>query len=197
MRCQEAQSLLTEYSENLLPELTRKAVDHHLADCASCRSEYQIWMESSKWLLSEKEQYTYPSTARSIVDAVMARILSEEKWAISIGRKVFTVTARMRRMTAVAAMLFLLLCGFTLYSNSDDDRLRSGVPIAPTKTEAIAASIEITPIEPVMEQWSETAAAVHSIGFNAADQQKPNYAIILSFFGIVVTVVTMGWLTRA
>ncbi|MCK9912416.1 hypothetical protein MXD81_24895, partial [Microbacteriaceae bacterium K1510] len=83
--------------------------EYHIEGCEGCRSEYHVWKESGGWIQADKEQYSTVTTARSIVDAVMARILSEEKWAIPIGRKVFTLTARMRRIGASVAMILLIL----------------------------------------------------------------------------------------
>ncbi|MBO8162985.1 MAG: zf-HC2 domain-containing protein [Brevibacillus sp.] len=206
MKCEEAQQLLTEYRDDLLPEITRRRLEQHLESCLTCRTEQQMWEDSSRWIQAEKEKYGTVQSTRSIVDAVMARILSEEKWAIPIGRKVFTVTARMRRMGAVAAVLLLALCSFALYTESGDESLAAGTIVTPTKTEVISASIEITPqIEelssaeeaPDSKQFASAAAGIAYESSLPPAGLKPNYGLILGFFGILVTVLGMSWLTRA
>ncbi|UFJ42764.1 zf-HC2 domain-containing protein [Brevibacillus humidisoli] len=207
MKCEEAQQLLTEYTDNLLPEITRRRLDQHLETCLSCRTEHDLWKDSGKWIQAEKEKYAnVHSPKKSIVDAVMERILSEEKWAIPIGRKVFTVTARMRRLGALAAMVLLALCSFALYTHSGEEKLMAGTIVTPTKTEVISASIEITTDQgesataTVPPDSSQVASAAGGIGYDLNQEQagtKPNYGLIFGFFGILVTVLAMSWLTRA
>jgi hypothetical protein len=216
MRCEEVQDLLPDYADNQLPEVTRRRIDHHLASCRSCRSDYELWSESSDWIQADKEQYTSVSAARSIVDAVMNRILSEEKWAIPIGKKVYTLSARTRRIGASAAVILLLLFGFTLYSNTSvtedaNALLINGEVVAMNnveKVQVISSSfqaddgtyiVEPEPLPAESEPPTESAAAsILPIDGEKAesDTAKPKYSFILSFFGILVTVLSMSWLTR-
>jgi hypothetical protein len=218
MRCEEVQDLIPEYADNQLPEVTRRRIDHHLAACRSCRSEYDIWSESSDWIRADKEQYASVSAARSIVDAVMNRILSEEKWAIPIGKKVYTLTARTRRIGSSAAVILLLLFGFTLYSNTSvtedaNALLIDGEVVAMTnaeKVQVISSSIQaddgtyiVEPephsakSEPLTESASASILPIDGGSKAESDTEKPKYSFILSFFGILVTVLSMSWLTRA
>ncbi len=204
MRCEEAQELLTDYADNQLSEVTRRRVSQHLESCDNCRSEYRVWAESGKWIRAEKQQYTNVSTAKSIVDAVMARILSEEKWAIPIGKKVFTVTAKMRRLGVSVAILLFMISGLNLYSTSGDDSFLAS-PIVPTaKTEVMSASIQtkdgIVEVLPETSPSSDKEVAAIAPVSNDLDNSgavKPNYGLILSVFGILITVIGMSWLTRA
>lgn len=213
MRCEEVQDLIPEYADNQLPEITHRRVDNHIAGCDGCRSEYQIWKESGSWIQADKEQYSTVTAARSIVDAVMARILSEEKWAIPIGRKVFTLTARMRRIGASAAMILLMLCAFTLYSNTKADEsaeamLMNGHMVAMNTTDKAAVissnlqdedgtyTVQEEPLPSSNEDPAKNSAQALPIE-NEADSLKPKYGLILSFFGILITVIGMSWMTRA
>jgi len=206
MKCDEAQCMRSEYKANLLPELTRRRLEQHLKDCPSCRAQLEDWREDSRGNPAGAAEGPIHTPKKSIVDAVMSRILSEEKWAIPIGRRVFTVTARMRRAGALAAMVLLVICSFVLYSHSDEEQLLTGPIVAPTKTEVIAASIEITSEQPepsaapVPPDSHQVASASGGIGYDFQPEEpgmKPNYGLVLGFFGILVTVLGMSWLTRA
>ena len=209
MKCEEAQDLMIEYSDHLLPEVTKRRVDQHLASCASCKKEYDVWAESSKWIQVDKEQSSQTVFTKSIVDVVMARILSEEKWAIPIGRKVFTLTARMRRIGASAAVILLMLCGFTLFSNSGQDANIAGADFpAQSKMEVISSTIsssdgiaevnsEQTPVIDSAIASTQSTPAPVMIENASPGSGGPNYSIILSFFGILIAVIAMSWMTRA
>ncbi|WP_134687430.1 zf-HC2 domain-containing protein [Brevibacillus migulae] len=210
MKCEDVQELISEYAEDRLPEMTKRRVDQHLAGCASCTSDYQFWAESDSWMKVEREQYASVSTARSIVDAVMARILSEEKWAIPFGRKVFTLTARMRRIGASAAVILLMLCAFSLYSEasiSDQAMLpESGVVamVPPdsdveVKDDAVkTAGVET--VEPMGVDEIASPPLNSGMDYTTDDQTlgdgKPNFGLILGFFGILVTVISLSWMSR-
>jgi hypothetical protein len=215
MRCEEVQEILPEYAENLLPEMTQRRVDHHMAACYACRADYEMWSDSGEWMKTDKEEYHAVTPSYSIVDAVMARILSEEKWAIPIGRKIFSVTARMRRIGASAAAILLMLFTFTLYLNTSsteqaDALIINGEVMAMNSSKAtvISSSMQtddgtyVVEAEPLSSQDEPLANATASIvpldGKPVSnDIAKPNYSIVLSVFGILVTVLTMSWLTRA
>ncbi|GAA4708935.1 anti-sigma factor [Brevibacillus fulvus] len=214
MMCREAQELLPDYADHNLPEMTRRRFENHLAVCDGCRSEYHIWKESSEWIQLNKEQYAPVPTARSIVDAVMSRILSEEKWAIPIGKKVFTLTAKMRRLGISAAVVLLMLCTFTLYTNTRTDEaeeamIMNGEIVAMSsiseKTPVISSNLHdadgtyIVSSEPLPADTAEVDKVSGQImpEEEKTDVFKPKYGIILSFFGILVTVIGMSWITRA
>ncbi len=215
MRCEEVQEMLPEYAENLLPEVTQRRVDNHMATCYACRADYEMWTDSSEWMKMDKEEYHSVTPSRSIVDAVMARILSEEKWAIPIGRKIFSVTARMRRMSASVAVILLMLFTFTLYLNTSSTEQANSLVINgevmamnTPKAQVISSSMQSDDGTYVVEAQAPagqeeplanaTASIVPLEGKpTSSDLTKPNYSIVLSVFGILITVITMSWLTRA
>lgn len=215
MRCEEVQEMLPEYADNLLPEVTKRRVDHHMATCFACRADYEVWSDSGEWMKMDKEEYHAVTPSRSIVDAVMARILSEEKWAIPIGRKIFSVTAKMRRMSASVAVLLLMLFTFTLYLNTSsteqaDSLVINGEVMAlnTPKAQVISSSLQtddgtyVVQAETPSSQDEPLASATASIvpldgKPNNSDFTKPNYSIVFSVFGILITVITMSWLMRA
>lgn len=207
MKCDEAQDLMIEYSDQMLPEVTKRRVDQHLASCDSCKEEYEVWAESSKLIRSDKEQSSQIVSTISIVDAVMARILSEEKWAIPIGRKVFTLTARMRRIGASAAVILLMLCGFTIFANSNQDASLAGADF-PSQSKMEVVSSALSSSDGIAEVTSEPDPATAIASTDSApapvmienaspNSGGPNYSIILSFFGILITVIAMSWMMRA
>jgi Putative zinc-finger len=213
MKCEEVQELLPEYAENELSEVTRRRVDNHMATCYACRSDYELWSDSGEWMKADMEEYHAVTPSRSIVDAVMARILSEEKWAIPIGRKIFTVTARMRRMGASAAAILLMLFTFTLYLSTSSTENANSLMIDgelmamdTTKAQVISSSLQddqgIYVVENATYSEDETLeyATASIIPLDGKpfiqDFAKPNYVIVLSIFGILLTVLTMSWLTR-
>jgi len=214
MRCEDVQDKLPDYADGQLPDVTRRRVDHHLAACSSCRSDYELWKDSSEWMETDKERYHSIAPTKSIVDAVMASILSEEKWAIPFGRKVFSVTARMRRIGACAAVVLLMLCTFTLYVNTSNAEqanslLIGGEVLAMGKqAQVVTSSMQtedgtyIVESDQLVSEGQPLANATASIvpmdgKQGASEYESPNYAVVLSVFGILVTVLTMSWFTRA
>lgn len=214
MRCEEVQEILPEYAENLLSEVTHRRVDNHMATCYACRSDYELWSDSGEWMKADMEEYHAVTPSRSIVDAVMARILSEEKWAIPIGRKIFTVTAKMRRMGASAAAILLMLFTFTLYLNTSSTEHANSLMIDgelmamdSSKAQVISSSmqddngtyvVENSPLSGQEETLEYATASIVPLDGKPVNQDyaKPNYSIVLSVFGILITVLTMSWLTR-
>jgi|GEM_PF-652334 len=218
MRCEEVQDILDEYMEDRIPELSRRRVDHHLAACGACRSEYEMIKESGEWIQSDKEQYASVKMTKSFVDAVMSRILSEEKWAIPIGKKVFTLTARMRRYGVSAAIILLFLCSFTLYSNTEEndsfatamvsttikkevtsaeETISSESRAAAVEKQVSVAALDEVVSEPAGQELLQSASSViPGDTLPAPEKSAPNYSLILSIFGILITVITMSWMTR-
>jgi predicted anti-sigma-YlaC factor YlaD len=214
MKCEEVQELMPDYADGLLSEVTRRRIDNHLTSCRACDADYALWKDSGDWMKSDREQYHAVAPSKSIVDAVMARILSEEKWAIPIGRKVFTVTARMRRVGACAAIILLMLCSFTLYVNTSSTEQANSLMIdgevvaMGKKAQVITSSMQTADgtyvVEPqplVSDEKPLVKGTASIVPFNGdhepTDPTKPNYGIVLSVFGILVTVLSMSWLTRA
>jgi hypothetical protein len=125
------------------------------------------------------------------------------------------VTARMRRIGASAAAILLMLFTFTLYLNTSsteqaDALIINGEVMAMNSSKAtvISSSMQtddgtyVVEAEPLSSQDEPLANATASIvpldGKPVSnDIAKPNYSIVLSVFGILVTVLTMSWLTRA
>lgn len=203
MKCEEVRQMISEYRANTLAKPMRQRLLQHVEDCPSCRVKHGDIGRSQQ---PEKADGPVHVPRKSIVDSVMLRILSEEKWAIPIGRRVFTVTARMRRVGALIAILLLVVCSVVLYSNSDEEKLLAGTIVPPTKTEVIAASIEITAEQldpfpdPLSADSNQVALASGTIGYAfqpEESEEKPNYGMMLGFFGILITVLGMSWLTRA
>lgn len=202
MKCDEVLQKISEYRANTLPKPIRQELLQHVQECPTCRVKHADIVRGQQLEKVDGDVYI----PRKIVDSVMLRILSEEKWAIPIGRRVFTVTARMRRIGALVAILLLVVCSAVLYSNSDEEKLLAGTIVPPTKTEVIAASIEITAEQPELStapltaDSNEVASASGSIDYALpaeADEEQRNYGLALGFFGILVTVLGMSWLTRA
>jgi hypothetical protein len=214
MRCEEVQEILPDYAENLLNEVAQRRVDNHLAICSACRADYELWTDCGEWIDADREEYLSVTPTRSIVDAVMERILSEEQWAIPIGRKIFTVTARMRRVGASAAAILLMLFTFTLYLSSSSAEPENALlidgelmAVGTTKTQVVSSSIQsddgtyVVGAEPHYVNQDQLEHATASIipldgAPSSNEPSKPNYSIVLSVFGILVTVITMSWLTR-
>lgn len=203
MKCEEVLEMMAEYADNLLPESMRVRVEEHLVACDACRTECELWTKSGLWLQMDKEQYNSVHAPRSIVDAVMTRIFAEDRWAIPIRQKVFTVTARMWRFAVSTALVLLILCGLSLYTISQEGLIGDNHLFTPTKPEAIAASIETTPGIAQIHANSgfpaagEVASSVFVYETGVSLAEKPDFVIIVSLFGILTAVITMSWLSRA
>lgn len=115
MRCERARNVLVEYSEDLLPEDRRRAVEAHLSDCESCRRELEgiEKLKQSILLLDLPERDS--EFWQAFTDKLSHRLAEEEAVTASRGlswRSGFPLAAAVAGMIAlVAVLLFFVVKG--------------------------------------------------------------------------------------
>ncbi|MBI2190492.1 MAG: zf-HC2 domain-containing protein [Planctomycetes bacterium] len=108
MNCKTCQPLLSRSLDGLLVEAEQSDLENHLEACPACRKEWETQKKIQHLLHSLRD----PMTARSVLPAVRLRLGDEEArrlWYDDLERLA-------RRFVPVAAVLFLALSAFALFS---------------------------------------------------------------------------------
>ena len=205
MKCSDAIHLMSGYVEQTLPDHSMKAMKFHLQTCEDCQIEYVIWKESS--LLFKNDFETLPPVTPSIgvtADGVMARLAKEEKWSFPITTHVFRLRPKTKRWVTTVSLLFMLVFGILLYGTlqpgegfREDDWKQLGSSQVVLSLDQLTASTIERKGEPLDLRYQIIASIGDPLNFNLQHQSSaPNAGLIGGFLGIMVTVVTMSWLSR-
>lgn len=207
MRCSDAIHLMAGYVDHTLPEHSMKAMKQHLQSCQDCHMEYVIWKESSKLFDMDLDSLTLPENQHSMVDQVMTRLAREDKWTFPITANVFHPPAALKRWLTTVSILFLLVFGVLMYGTfrSDDSSFVQRGDWKELKTANLILSIDQLKASTVkndqtldirlqiMASIGDPLSFNHGPGYSPS----PNAGLIGGFLGIMITVVTMSWLSRA
>lgn len=116
MNCKQVRELLSDYIDNLIENEDVTAIEAHLAQCESCRKEYEELLHIVN-LLSELPEKKLPDTFdERLHEALLA--VNAEREAVTVvpvsRRKSFV-----KRITSVAAIFVVGLFVIAMYNNSD------------------------------------------------------------------------------
>lgn len=208
MKCSDAIHLMAGYVEQTLPEHSMKAMKFHLQTCEDCHTEYVIWKESS--LLFQNEFKTLPSVLpllpkSNTADGVMARLAKEEKWSFPITTRVFRLCPKAKRWVTTVSLLFMLVFGVLLYGTlqpkeklAEDGWKQLNSSQVVLSIDQLKASTIEKKEEPLDLRYQIIASIGDPLNFNFHHKSSaPDAGLVGGFLGIMVTVVTMSWLSRA
>lgn len=106
MKCSEIQELFGVYWDLPNDDLRRTAVDEHIATCAECAEEFQIWEESTILIRTAAIDSELPDYEPMVSGKVMSRIYEDESWRIPVSERMYTISYKLRRnLTAVIAFV--------------------------------------------------------------------------------------------
>ncbi len=206
MRCTDAIHLMAGYVDHTLPEHSMKAMKQHLQSCQDCHMEYVIWKESSKLFELELDSVTLPENHHSMVDNVMTRLAREDKWTFPISANVFHLPIGLKRWLTTVSILFLLVFGVLMFGTfrSDDTFLVQRGDWKELKTANLILSIDqlkasTTKNDQTLDIRLQIMASIGDpLSFNHGSgySPSPNTGLVAGFLGIMITVVTMSWLSR-
>lgn len=214
MRCRDAIHLMAGYVEQTLPDHSMKAMKRHLQICSDCRVEYIIWKESNavfkKGLASVKAEEVperKEAGPSATVESVMDRLAKEERWSFPVTRRAFRPAPSTKRLLTTVSILFMLVFGVLMWETL---RQQSNLASNDAKGwERLTASNIVLSLEQLraseVEREVETSdIRLHIIaGFDDPlqfnryrESVTPNAGLAGGFLGILITVVTMSWLSR-
>lgn len=202
MKCQEIQQLLSEYEDGTLSDLNRKRVEQHLDECTHCREESIVWRESREWILREKSHYMNVQGIHSVADLVMSRIMAEEKWAF-FGKRIVTISSRLRKWGMSAAVILLLVSCFHLVIQSGE-RYESVSNLPPAKPQVISSSLETTegldpfavPNEMEITVEKESASIIEPLDDSETSAHISSLPIAVGVIGLILTILSLSWFNR-
>lgn len=206
MKCSDAIHLMPGYVDQTLPAHSMKAMKFHLQICQDCQMEYIIWKESS--ILFENDFKTLSTSAAvessGISSGVMSRLAKEEKWSFPITTSVFRLRPQTKRWVTTVSLLFILLFSVLLYGTLQPRERLDGEWQVFNSSQVVLSldQLKASTIEKNREPLDLRYHIIASIGdplnFNFYHKTSaPNAGLIGAFLGIMITVVTMSWLSRA
>lgn len=207
MKCSNAIHLMAGYVDQTLPEHSMKAMKLHLSQCQECQMEYIIWKESSELFQTDFSTLPIPetSTTTSMAEGVMARLAREDKWTFPITAHAFAVSPSAKRWLTTLSILFLLVFGVLMYGTFNLDQT-ANIDQGQVEWKDLSSSQMVIAIDQLVANTEEKSSDMRyrlmaSIGdplnLDHSSYTPPNAGLVTGFLGIMVTVVTMSWLSRA
>ncbi|WP_134698987.1 anti-sigma factor [Ammoniphilus sp. YIM 78166] len=207
MRCSDAIHLMAGYVDQTLPEHSMKAMKQHLQHCQDCKMEYIIWKESSKLFQMDFSSLPVPETAPSLSEGVMTRLAREDKWTFPITAHVFALSPSVKRWMTTMSVIFLLVFGVLAYATFHWEQT-SATEQGQVEWKELSSSRMVIGFDQLVANSSPKGEdtdfrykLIASIGdplnLDHSSYSPPNKGLVAAFLGIMVTVVTMSWLSRA
>lgn len=199
MNCQDMNERLAEYWD--LPEDSelRADVDCHIASCASCREEFQLWQSSAELIQSVRWNDAPSSGAQDhpISGQVMQRIYATENWRLPLAFRHYTFSWRVRRniMACIAMTLAIFVVSFmySLVTNGSEEATGGFAGILET---AHAKSANDTGRPAMFDNIPVASISTPSILKVGPIESYPDYLLITSIIGFVCMLLLMNWLSR-
>lgn len=209
MKCHEASELLCDYIEGRLGDNQAHLLEAHLESCKGCYEEFLIWEESNRListLSTDKDFLPEVPMPFSVSNVVMDRIAKENRWAFSVAKTAAKIPLVYKLALGMVATVFLLLFAVQFFNSySSPQEVAFGGEWFSVKATDTVTSVDEIAVKPssTVSVSGVNETAVASIGdpilFSPAFDQvnkKPNYVLIYSFFGILITVLGLNWLAR-
>lgn len=207
MNCEKVRQWLGEYWDMPENDLRRKSADDHIATCSRCAAEFEIWRESHELIheaQSAASPYAMPkpSTA-SIADRVMSRIYADESWRRPVAEKMYSLSYKVRRNLTLVLSFCMAMFTMSLVhllfrgSSASEPQARvedfSGLlPVANAVVDSGRSSSVIDSLEGVPVA-SISDPLILRVGYVPS---SPDYFLVLSILGILITVLIMNWFSR-
>ena len=211
MKCFDVSNLMSAYVDEKLPDTLMRKIKFHIGVCKECRREYNIWKESSEFF--RDQTISFPIQDRddhaSAVSSVMERIEKEEKWALPITRNLFHIPSSMKRWLTSISVLFLLVFGVMMFGGfgyeaaGTDSKVDNGEWREIASSEIILSmdQLQASPTSDIGKsnlRYKVIASLGDPLDFRHMTViPTGNMGLVAGFFGIMVTVVSMSWLSRS
>ncbi|QJC51882.1 hypothetical protein HGI30_10200 [Paenibacillus albicereus] len=193
MKCEEVQDALALYWDVPEGDPLKQSVDLHLKHCIACRQEYELWEESERLIqeLSGAEAYELAERAEEVNRTVMDRIHAEDHLDWTLRRRFSLNRALGARLSAAVAACLAMFCTSLLYvlfgrSGGADE----------SKGMMDTASASSSPVFKASISGDIPVATVSDPLLLSLVPREPQYWIILSVLGLVMTMLMTGWLSR-
>ncbi|MEK4249802.1 anti-sigma factor family protein [Paenibacillus sp. FSL W7-1287] len=200
MNCKQVDELLHTYWQLDEENPLRIEIEAHLFDCEHCAANLDLEPIAFP-VLDEKESLLGNSALHSsanISENVMKRIYEEEAWYMPITSKRYQFTKSFRRNAAIAIASCLAMFSIALFLFIFD-YYKNTTAMPTAKVSGIVDVANASANEGVYTSIYTGSIPVASISDPIVLQVVPTfpqYYVALSFVGIVMTLLVMGWFTR-
>ncbi|TDF99361.1 anti-sigma factor family protein [Paenibacillus piri] len=206
MKCEDIQELFGVYWDLPEHDLKKQRVDEHIEHCASCRAEFELWLESTELIKSAAVAGDLDDSPTPISSSVMKRIYEDEGWRVPVADRLYSISYKLRRNVTAAIAFCLALFMFSFiysithqqgpgeYAASADSSVfgRIGDPVVVAGSKPESMNVHTMP------------SAVASLkGFNEPFMYQvgpfhtyQDYMLFISLFGLTCTLLILNWLSR-
>ncbi|WP_286883743.1 anti-sigma factor family protein [Aneurinibacillus sp. UBA3580] len=203
MDCKTVQRLLADYTEGKLPLTVEEEVEKHLEDCEACQEEHAFYIDSTQQALLHSPVLPARYEHLTVSDRVMNRILEENKWAAPAPERAREIPQPMRRWITGLAVALLFACFLPIFMLGRQlNEVMNPTP-ADTATDIVvsAEALRFSPNDANnirTTQYGIVASATNPISYSLPPEQpsRVHYGLLSALFGILISVVSMSWLSR-
>lgn len=193
MKCEEVQETLGLYWDLPVGDSVKRSVDLHLKHCISCKQEYELWEESERLIrqFAFEEELEVAEAAENVNRAVMERIYTEDQLDWNLRRTLFITRPLGSRLSAAIAACLAMFTTSLLYvllDRGDDGKETTGLLETANASSSGVFKASFSGEIPI--------ARVSDPFILSLVPRTPQYWIILSVLGLVMTMLMMGWLAR-
>ncbi|MDD9267657.1 anti-sigma factor family protein [Paenibacillus sp. GCM10023248] len=206
MKCSEIQELFGVYWDLPNDDLRRTAVDEHIATCAECAEEFQIWEESTILIRTSAIEGELPDYEPMVSSKVMNRIYEDESWRIPVTERMYTISYKLRRNLTAVFALFLALFAFSfLFAVVYDGTPESTIAAADNSLFDLQAPQAMKSTGTESMNGHKMVDAVASLNPSFMEPLRfhvgpihsyPHYLLVISILGLITTIIIMNWLSR-
>lgn len=187
-------------------DLRRTAVDEHIATCAECAEEFQIWEESTILIRTSAIENELPDYEPMVSSKVMNRIYEDESWRIPVTERMYTISYKLRRnLTAVFALFLALFVFSFLFAIVYDGTPQSTMAAADNSLYDLQAPQAMKSTGAESMNGHKMVDAVASLNPSFMEPLRfqvgpihsyPHYLLVVSILGLIATIIVMNWLSR-
>lgn len=208
VKCEQVQEWIAGYWDMELNDFRKRTVERHIRTCPVCRSEFELWKESTELIRASNEHEPVTAIQSGIANhptgtagAVLNRIYMNEEWRRPVVDRSYRISYRaFRRLAASAAFflaVFIVSFSYSLFSiipgNHASDELVGLQPVAMIASDHMLHSTDGT--------LDELAGSVASLTVPMTLTQEPaqsdlNFMLVFSLVGMVTVVLMMNWFSR-
>ncbi|MGO4271400.1 anti-sigma factor [Paenibacillus sp. TAF58] len=206
MKCSEIQELFGVYWDLPNDDLRRAAVDEHIATCAECAEEFQIWEESTILIRSAAIESDLSDYEPMVSGKVMNRIYENESWRIPVSERMYAISYTLRRnLTAVIAFCLALFVFSFLFAIVYDGTPQSSIATADNSLFDLQAPQALKTSDTESMNGHKMGDAVASLNPSFMEPLRfhvgpihsyPHYLLVVSILGLIATIIIMNWLSR-
>jgi hypothetical protein len=206
MKCSDIQELFGVYWDLPNDDLRRAAVDEHIATCAECAEEFQIWEESTILIRTAAIESELPDFEPMVSGKVMNRIYENESWRIPVSERMYAISYKLRRnLTAVIAFCLALFVFSFLFAIVYDGTPQSTIASADNSLFDLQAPQALKSSSTESMNGHKMVDAVASLNPSFMEPLRfhvgpihsyPHYLLVISILGLIATIIIMNWLSR-